>query len=129
MSNIGIGDEIGYCSSFEPILRGGDWPWRGCTAGLIHFGICSDGSIKGCLALPDNFIEGNIKNNNLKNIWFDNNNFGYNRDFDVSLLTDGCKNCDKGEKCKGGCRTYNYGYSNKLYFCNPCLYRYEKERK
>jgi hypothetical protein len=34
--------------------------WTGCQAGISGIGIQSDGGIKGCLSLPDGYIEGYI---------------------------------------------------------------------
>ncbi|HEX7445746.1 MAG TPA: radical SAM protein, partial [Methanothrix sp.] len=48
-----------------------DYPWRGCPAGLGTCSITSDGKVKGCLSLPDEIIEGDLRKNDLWDIWFD----------------------------------------------------------
>jgi MoaA/NifB/PqqE/SkfB family radical SAM enzyme len=55
--------------------------WKGCLAGISNIGIQSNGGIKGCLSLSDEFIEGNIRNKNLRDIWNDPNFASYNRKF------------------------------------------------
>ena len=122
---LSIGDEMGYCSSLEQQVRGPEYCWQGCTAGLIHLGICADGSVKGCLAMSDTFSEGNIRNTSLSQIWYSESAFQYNRAFSESMLTGECRNCNVGKICKGGCRTFNYGYSGDLYNYPYCSKRYE----
>jgi radical SAM protein with 4Fe4S-binding SPASM domain len=98
------GDSIGYFDENEEFIRG-NCTWQGCQAGLTVVGIDSIGNVKGCESLQsDEFIEGNLRNESLRNIWFKPGNFAYNRDFTVDMLTGTCKDCDKGEICRGGCR-------------------------
>ena len=83
--------------------------WEGCQAGLTGFCIDSVGNVKGCGALYDEaFIEGNLRDRRLREIWCDENKFSYNRAFDVGKLTGPCKDCDLADICKGGCRASNY---------------------
>lgn len=60
------GDSFGYCSEYDLF----DLPWRGCGAGIVSCGITSDGKVKGCLSLPDRFVEGDLRQHDLWNIWF-----------------------------------------------------------
>ena len=63
------------------------------------------GNIKGCESLySDEFIEGNLREESLSEIWYKEDNFAYNRNFDISMLTGSCKGCDKGAICRGGQR-------------------------
>ena len=74
----------------------------------------------------DKFIEGNVRERSLVDIWNDPNAFEYNRHFDCSMLTGYCKECIYGPICKGGCviASTNLGDCR----CNPyCLYKIEKE--
>lgn len=116
-------DVFGYLGQMGEKVQGA---WLGCHAGMNGLGISSDGSIRGCLSLQmDKFIEGNVRDRSLKEIWNDKNSFKYNRRFDCSMLTGYCKDCTYASVCKGGClrsASVNGGR------CNPyCLYKIEKE--
>lgn len=120
------GDDIGYYDENELYLRNrpgtiGQWP--GCQAGLRVIGIDSVGNIKGCESLySDYFIEGNVREESLADIWTKEGNFSYNRQFDVSQLTGRCAGCDKAEKCRGGCRGACYFSADHLYENPYCCY-------
>lgn len=102
------GDNIGYYDENEICLRnftGSLSIWHGCQAGLRVVGIDSVGNVKGCLSLySDNFIEGNLRQESLYDIWCKEDNFDYNRKFDISHLSGACAKCDLGFFCRGGCR-------------------------
>ena len=117
-------DSIGYYDDNEAYIRGRSSPincWGGCHAGISSVFIDSVGNVKGCGALySDVFIEGNLRESSLGEIWKDKNSFAYNRHFEQSMLTGKCKNCDVAEVCKGGCRSSNYFSTQSLYsgaFC------------
>ena len=66
------------------------------------------------------FTEGNLRNETLKDIWENPDNFAYNRRFTKNMLTGKCAECELGEYCAGGCRSYNYFVHGKLHespFC------------
>lgn len=102
-----ITDNIGYCTEDDSALRTmqGGFPtaWRGCLAGLLVAGVMSDGSVKGCLALPDTCIEGNVRRERLPDIWNDPHRFAYNRRDEPARLSGACANCPNGTVCRGGC--------------------------
>ncbi len=106
------GDDIGYYDENEKHLRHtpGHWgTWQGCQAGLSVIGIDSIGNVRGCQSLYDpSFIEGNVRQTPLAEIWQLKNGFAYNRQFDVSLLRGKCGECEMASKCRGGCRGSNY---------------------
>lgn len=117
-------DSIGYYDDNEAYIRGRRAPfcyWVGCQAGITSIFIDSVGNVKGCGALySEVFIEGNIRQTPLTEIWNAKEKFGYNRRFDTTLLTGKCKDCDVGDVCRGGCRASNYFAANSLYesaFC------------
>ena len=116
--SMGIADNIGYFSENEPVLRGNPLAcFSGCGAGIESIGIDSVGNVRGCESMYDDFfIEGNLRERSLKDIWEDDSSFLYNRAFDASLLTGPCAKCLMGPLCAGGCRSYNY-FTNggKLY--------------
>ena len=95
----------------------------GCTAGLTTCGIMSDGKIKGCLSLPDNLVEGDLRTSDLWNIWFNPNAFAYTRKFAQTDMGPLCSRCLKWEQCRGGCSAMSYT-STGLFHNDPyCFYR------
>lgn len=117
-------DSIGYFDENEALIRGSSAPisfWGGCAAGMSSVFIDSVGNVKGCGAIYDErFIEGNLRQRRLADIWNSGDAFGYNRRFTTALLTGRCKGCDVGDLCRGGCRSSNYFAAGRLYagvFC------------
>lgn len=121
---IGIADNIGYYTESEGYLRGntsGRAFFTGCRAGLSTIGIDSVGNVRGCESMYDDlFIEGNLREKKLYDIWCDPDAFAYNRCFTVNQLSGKCSNCDHGSRCAGGCRSYNYFTHRKLYESLRC---------
>ncbi len=117
-------DSIGYFDGNEAHIRGRKAPicmWEGCQAGITGICIDSVGNIKGCGALyDDTFIEGNVRDTNLSNIWNDETKFAYNRCFDVKQLSGKCAQCEVGDVCKGGCRASNFFAGNSMYESHFC---------
>lgn len=78
--------------------------WRGCNAGKRSFGLLHNGDVIGCTSIRDKeYIEGNIKERSLRDIWEDPNSFSWNRKFSKERLAGECKNCKYSEQCLGGC--------------------------
>lgn len=107
---VDIADCVGYYSPQE--MRGirakptaGGAVWTGCHAGIQGLGLDSNGDVKGCQSLPSvpTFIEGNVRERSLKEIWNDPNAFRYSRGFTMSDLQGGCATCEYGALCKAGC--------------------------
>ena len=121
---IGIADNIGYYTAHEGFIRGntsGKAMFRGCRAGLTSIGIDSVGNVRGCESMYDErFIEGNLRERSLKDIWNDDNSFEYNRKFKPELLKGKCHKCNYGLICAGGCRSYNFFTSGNLYESMNC---------
>ncbi len=122
-----IADNIGYYVGNEGDLRGSpdrNAVFYGCSAGLSGIGIDSVGNVRGCESMyDDRFIEGNLREKSLREIWNDPNAFAYNRQFTVDMLQGKCRECEHGSKCAGGCRSYNYFSSGKLYESLRCARR------
>ena len=117
---------FGFHSSVIPPLS--YYPeWKGCYAGKTVLGIQSNGDVKGCLAMPDDFIEGNIRKRNIKDIWNDPNSFAYNRKFTIDQIGENCKGCEFGKSCKGGCTTMSATLTGKLHNDPLCFRRFEKQ--
>lgn len=92
-------DSFGYFTELDTR----EPPWRGCPAGRVACGITSDGKIKGCLSLPDELIEGDLRQHDLWDIWFHPDSFTYTRQFSMDKLGSAFQSCDKAEHCHGGC--------------------------
>lgn len=119
---LGIADNIGYFSKSEGTLRGNpNSCFSGCRAGLTGLGIDSVGNVRGCESLYDEkFIEGNVRERSLWEIWNDPEAFAYNRKFTPDLLTGKCAQCAYGGYCAGGCRSYNFFVHKKMYESPAC---------
>lgn len=126
---MGIADNIGYYTENEGILRGNpNSCFSGCKAGLTVLGIDSIGNIRGCESMYDEcFIEGNIRQKSLEEIWNNPDSFAYNRHFKTGKLTGACSHCEYGKYCAGGCRSYNYFVHKKLYEAPACARIYKIE--
>jgi radical SAM protein with 4Fe4S-binding SPASM domain len=112
---------LGYYSRF---LTSGSWD--GCTAGITSLGIASNGDVMGCLSLRDKqFVEGNVKEIGVKEIWNDKNRFCYTRRFEAKQLGTNCERCKFGRACKGGCGSMSYYLSGSLHNDPYCFRRIE----
>ena len=114
---VGVADNIGYFTPEEGEIRGRSGAvFGGCSAGLETLGIDSAGNVRGCESMYDErFIEGNLRERALWDIWTDENAFAYNRRFTPEMLTGRCARCPYGAVCAGGCRSYNSFTSGRLY--------------
>jgi radical SAM protein with 4Fe4S-binding SPASM domain len=111
-------DSLGYFTELQPE----EPPWRGCAAGLASVGIRSDGRVTGCLSMPDEIVEGDLRERDLWDIWFDENAFPYSRRFSVERLGPACRDCDRAGQCKGGCSSMSYGCTGRFHNDPYCLY-------
>lgn len=120
---IAVADNIGYYTELEPYIRGDFCKgYNGCSAGLNTIGIDSLGNVRGCESLyADEFIEGNLTEKTLFEIWTSPTAFLYNRQFKKTMLKGKCKNCNVWYKCAAGCRSFNYFYNGYVYENKMCL--------
>lgn len=123
---ITVGDNIGFYGPNEELFRkeSSFGFWVGCFAGCQVVGIESDGDVKGCLSQQDDkFVEGNLRQSSLKEIWNKQGGFAFNREFDVSQLKGFCRECRYNDICRGGC-TCSAHFASGDKFDNPfCVYR------
>ena len=116
---LGVADSIGYYTETEGSLRGvqdGRTCFTGCRAGLTTLGIDSVGNVRGCESMYDaRFNEGNLRLTSLRKIWESESAFSYNRGFKPAFLSGECSSCSEAYRCAGGCRSYNYFTTGKLY--------------
>jgi len=116
---------IGYNSRMLPNITLST-RWTGCQAGLTVLGIQSDGGVKGCLSLPNSFVEGNVRAKSLIEIWSDPEFCIYTRQFKAENLNGDCKDCKFGKSCKGGCNAVSTSLTGKTHSDPFCLYLIEK---
>lgn len=130
------GHDVGYFGDPEERLRDPKDPipfWTGCPAGCSIIGIESNGNIKGCLSLPsaangeDRFVEGNIRNEPLAEIWRRKGAFAYNREFSLEQLGGFCRTCDYAEVCRGGCTWTSFSQNSMLKDNAHCYWRQLQE--
>jgi radical SAM protein with 4Fe4S-binding SPASM domain len=115
-------DSLGYFTKLDL----GDPPWRGCAAGLVSVGVRSDGRVTGCLSMPNEIVEGNLREEGLWDIWFDETAFPYSRNFSADKLGPWCECCDRAEQCKGGCSSMSYGCTGHFHNDPYCLYAIQR---
>lgn len=126
---ISVGDNIGYFSQHEPELRKKEDPdglpfFCGCSAGCLNVGIEANGDVKGCLSLQSqDFVEGNLRRESLRDIWERPGAFAYTRSFELSHLQGSCAGCEFGEVCRGGCTFLAFATSGRAHDNPYCLHR------
>ena len=124
---VDVGENIGYYGCKGTELVGGE-PYLGCYAGTRVLGIESDGKLKGCLSMPEEFVEGNLRDSSLTAIWNDPDKFAYNRKFTKETAHGECHDCRFLPLCRGGCTTTSVGASGQRADNPYCIYRLEKKQ-
>jgi len=122
---IDVGENIGYYGCDGLTLYDG-MPYLGCYAGVRIAGIESNGNIKGCLSMPEQFVEGNIRDSSFTEIWNNPNGFAYNRKFTQDSATGACHDCKYLPLCRGGCTTTSVSASGCRADNPYCIYQIEK---
>ncbi len=132
-----VGDNVGYYGGLEQDLREQKALvpfWSGCRAGCQVLGIESNGNIKGCLSLPsslnhvDDFVEGNVAERPLAEVWNKPGAFAYNREFERDDLGGFCRTCEYAEICRGGCFWTSYAHTRGQRDNPYCYHRQVIER-
>ena len=104
--------------------RTSDLPyWKGCNAGKRSLGILHNGDILGCTSIRDRqYVEGNVRERPIREIWNDENAFVWNRRARKSELDGVCRICRYGDVCLGGCPntrlTMNGRMSSENLYCS-----------
>ena len=124
-----LADCIGYYNLKEIAVRktqsGRDaYMWQGCGAGKYNMGILHNGDILGCTSVRDRrFIEGNIRETPVKDIWENPENFAWNRKIKKTDLLGLCGKCLYGQYCLGGCSNTRITIGGSIYAENRyCAY-------
>ncbi|WP_068473543.1 radical SAM/SPASM domain-containing protein [Saccharicrinis aurantiacus] len=123
-------DCLGYYTEEEEEVRkislgnSTDMPWSGCNAGIRGFGVLHNGDIIGCTSIRDReFIEGNIRERTLPEIWKDANSFAWSRNMKKADLKGTCNECKYGDVCLGGCPNTRLTTEGSIYAENKfCAY-------
>ena len=123
-------DCFGYYTEKELIVRQNSGignlvsVWSGCHAGVRSFGILHNGDILGCTSIREkSFVEGNIRNLPLAEIWCNPENFAWRREMSKELLLGDCAICIYGSRCLGGCPNTRLTMNGDIYSENQyCAY-------
>jgi len=115
--------DVGYCSASAPDVQG--VPWEGCKAGRSTMGITARGHVKGCLALPDDWIVGRVPAASVVELWQSPEPFARCRSFEPSCLGARCRDCEHGARCRGGCLEHALTVHGRPHEAPYCLHRFE----
>lgn len=133
--DIQLADCIGYFNIKEIEVRNYSsktdvYEWNGCAAGKYSLGILHNGDIVGCTSIRNKeFIEGNIKTKNIKEIWENPDGFSWNRKMKKEELNGLCKKCKYGNRCLGGCSNTKLTHGGSIYAENKfCSYNFALSR-
>ncbi len=133
---IDLADCVGYYNNQEIEIRThrretDDYLWTGCPAGKNVFGIRYNGDIVGCTSLRDDiFIEANVREKSLLEIWDNEDSFEWNRKLIKDKLTGFCSKCQFGAYCLAGCSVLKFTTGKKIIENEYCSYKVavDKER-
>ena len=127
---IDIADNVGYYGAWEDRgirqhRQGKFQYWEGCHAGIQAMGLDSNGDVKGCQSLPSTpeFIEGNVRQRPLAEIWNAPDAFRYTRGFCMEDLSGPCAVCSYGPLCKAGCTSAALSHSGHIGDNPMCILR------
>ena len=116
-----------HCFGYYSDVLPGSRRWTGCTAGMTSIGIPSDGGIVGCLSMGnDRFMEGNIRERSLADIWNHPSSFAYNRRFSTRDLEGECRSCAHGPACRGGCNSVSFNLTGTFHGDPYCFRTLER---
>ncbi|KNY25558.1 radical SAM/SPASM domain-containing protein [Pseudobacteroides cellulosolvens] len=127
--DIQLADCMGYFNKKEIAVRNKSdstdrYDWNGCGAGKYVMGVLHNGDIVGCTSIRDrNFIEGNIKETPILELWNNPEKFSWNRNITKDMLQGTCKKCQYGNRCHGGCGNTRLTMEGTIYGQNRyCSY-------
>ncbi len=112
------GDGFGHFIGPDPR----DPPWQRCPGGLLTCGITSDGRVKGCLSLPDDWTEGDLRQRELWDIWFDPAAFAHTRQYSTQATGFNCRCCPHSARCRGGCTVLSCGATDEAHRDPLCFW-------
>jgi radical SAM protein with 4Fe4S-binding SPASM domain len=118
-------DDFGYFP-LDPALARLHQGWHGCIAGIELCGIRSDGDLLGCLSLGDEFVEGNVRVHDLRQLWRAEGTFRRFRHKE-ELLSGHCARCPHALRCRAGCSAIAWSATGELGQNPYCLRQLETE--
>lgn len=121
---VDAGENIGYYGCKGTALNDG-MPYYGCYAGTRIAGVESNGDVKGCLSMPEEFVEGNIRRSSFTAIWNNPSGFAYNRQFTKETAGGACRECRYLPLCRGGCATTSVSQTGCRADNPYCIYQIE----
>ena len=119
-------DDFGYFP-MAPALRFLHTRWIGCPAGRYLVGVRANGDVLPCLSLGARFVEGNLRDRPLVEIWRDPASFARFRN-KSGTLTGTCAGCAFAEKCRAGCSAMALSQTGTLTETPFCVRQLEQER-
>lgn len=132
---IDLADCLGYYNLKEievrKIAHKNAYLWNGCNAGKYTMGILCNGDILGCTSIRNReFIEGNIRERSIVDIWNDPNSFKWSREMKKTKLKGTCSKCRYGSVCLGGCSNTRLCMNDDIYSENKyCSYNLIIDKK
>jgi radical SAM protein with 4Fe4S-binding SPASM domain len=124
---VDVGENIGYYGH-KGYKLWNDEPYFGCYAGMRIAGVESNGDVKGCLSMPEEFVEGNIRDSSFTEIWNNPDGFAYNRKFTRETADGECYNCKYLPICRGGCATTSVSATGHRADNPYCIYKIEQKQ-
>ena len=103
-----------YGKELEGLIR--PYIWH-CIAGITVMSILADGSIAACNNIPRHYIQGNIRTDNIRDVW--ENRYQPFREFDWKK-NGVCSDCPDWYLCHGGdmhLRDENGNMIKECFFC------------
>jgi radical SAM protein with 4Fe4S-binding SPASM domain len=116
-------DDFGYFP-LDPKLRFLHQTWHGCIAGQALVGVRSNGDVLGCLSLADEFVEANLRQVTLREIWESGRYFSRLRH---KALAGECASCPCAAECRAGCSAIAWSATGSLGHNTHCLRSLETE--
>lgn len=120
------GNNVGYFSPFEPLLRyGGELGahWTSCAAGRWVLGLEADGRLKGCPSLATEvFAGGNVRHTPVRELMQTSALAGVGRRTRDDLWGY-CRDCHYADVCLGGCTWTTHSLLGRLGNNPMCIHR------
>jgi radical SAM protein with 4Fe4S-binding SPASM domain len=118
---IEVADNLGYYINDDSRQE----LWQGCPGGKHSCAITSTGMVKGCLFLPDDMIEGDLRKRPLPDIWYDPQAFSYAR-ASADDIGPNCDDCENAPQCNGGCSAMSFILTGRLHNDPYCFLGLER---
>ena len=103
--------------------------WHGCPAGHFIMGLRSNGKVLGCLSIyDDRYIEGDLRQNSLKEIWKNKNFCLWNQRYNkYKGLRGACRDCMYAVACCAGCSGSAIAQNGNENSLDLCFHKLEQE--